>query len=332
MTTKTLLAGLLGLTLLGQAGAQTWVQCSNAPALNYTWVDESANGQAILAVSGGSTGLFNKSVGKVMLSTNWGTNWIAQPLPALNWSTATISTNGQYLGVAAYGGGVYVSTNWGTNWTKTAAPKANWTALAASNNGATLIGAYQSASLGAFWISTNYGTGWFSVQAPAPVRWTSLSVSADGKSQVAAYCGGAYISTNLGTNWTRTSLPTLPWTMVVANTNASQLVGVQDFGPAYRSTNFPSYLIATNWIAMTNTTSKSSSAACSDSGAYIYTASRFNGVQCTTNNGTTWTTASGLPIAGWSSVTTSPSGSNVVIVSSSLTSHNSAGKIYVGTR
>ena len=360
MTTKSLFAGLIGLTLLAsQAFSQTWTQLTNAPMLNWTAAAASINGSNILVGNSVPSDLFGTTRGKLYLSYDAGNTWTNRSLPGAAWSAMTVSTNGQVMGAAGMNGRIYVSKDAGTNWTLSAAAKNNWSTLASSKDGSTIFATYKRTADAAFCVTTNYGTNWVNQEAPAPVPFTAAVISPDGSNILAAYARGMYLTTNASA-WAKLSVPTNAWTCLAAAqapgyTNVSSLVVTNGTGTnAVVSTNYTTntWTIFTNlyagcvpgqvyastnsgstWGVLTNSPTNAVSISCSLNGTVVAAAQKLGSVYVSLDSGATWTSAgTNLPTTYWKSIQVSGTGSNFVAVSGTGSSHNSVGVIYRGTR
>jgi hypothetical protein len=225
---------LFGILVLLVAGfTPVWIQTS-APTNNYyAWIASSPDGKIVCAITSGSPAL---------ISTNGGSSWTTNGIPAAYAAIAT-SADGTKLIMSAWtSGGILVSTNSGNTWKQTILPSGNWLAAASSADGARLVAANYG---GLIYSSTNSGATWIT-NTTLSKSWTSLASSADGEQFVAAAYGDKiYISTNSGLNWTPTGAPTESWRSICSSSNGRKLAAVGG-GVTYISTNSGSTWASTN--------------------------------------------------------------------------------------
>ena len=200
------------------ARGQAWTQ-TRAPITNWTSIASSANGSKLVAVAGQKR--YDVQVGPIYFSTNFGTTWLQADAPITNWTSVAISADGTKVVAAANGTGIYTSPDGGANWTPTTAPVAPWYAIASSADGSMLLAAvggigfpYGPSAAGPVFISSDSGANWSDAGLPTHT-WSSVGVSADGSSLMAASPGGGgvdviFSSTNSGATWIARSFP-LPY-------------------------------------------------------------------------------------------------------------------------
>jgi hypothetical protein len=140
------------------------------------------------------------NVGRILITTNSGGNWLSTTQLVGDITALAASADGAKL-VALAGvnaGPVYTSTNSGLLWVKqTNAPVVAWTSVASSADGIRLVasGALNGTSI---YTSTNSGITWNSNSLPTRT-WRSVASSADG--------GKLFAVANAGEIWISQSLP-----------------------------------------------------------------------------------------------------------------------------
>lgn len=247
--------------------AQVWTQTS-APT-NNSWqsIASSADGNTLVAVSGGSS-----SSGQIYSSTNGGLIWATNSAPAANWISVACSADASHLIAGASGGMIYTSTNSGAAWQTNSAGNNHWYEVACSADGSRLA-----ASGPAFIItSTNGGTTWvsnrFTYEMPglrpsadgtrlmagdsvgsmvastnSGANWSriasvsgyvnSIAVSADGTRWAVATGTGIFTSTNLGATWKTNSVPSYDWRSIASSADGNKLIACGGSDLIYISTN-----------------------------------------------------------------------------------------------
>jgi hypothetical protein len=144
-------------------------------------------------------------------STNAGSTWTTNNLPATNWQSVASSADGNELAAAAGGysptatagipGPIYTSTNAGATWVRqTNAPVKDWFCVASSADGNKLAAVVYGVFPGftnSIYTSTDAGLTWNVSDAPA-TAWEWVASSADGSRLAAvanAYNGTGRIYT-----------------------------------------------------------------------------------------------------------------------------------------
>ena len=112
-----------------------------------------------------------------------------------------MSSSGQYIVCAAYGGLLYVSSDTGTTFTASSSTTRNYVKVAVSSSGrymcAAVIGGY-------LYVSNDYGATW--TEKSVSQNYKSVSISENGSYQVACTTNGSiYVSVNFGSNWSLTN-------------------------------------------------------------------------------------------------------------------------------
>lgn len=94
------------------------------------------------------------------------------------------------------------SNNFCTNWTLnlTAPETYDWTCIAMSANGMFQTAMGNSTGI---WISSNYGVNWRAANISSQLSWTSVAMTAEGNTQVAATGEYIYISRDYGNTWAK---------------------------------------------------------------------------------------------------------------------------------
>ena len=270
---------LLGLFFPLFVVAQNWTQTS-APT-NNSWqsIACSADGNTLVAVSGGSS-----SSGQIYSSTNGGLTWTTNSAPAVNWISVACSADASHLIAGASGGMIYTSTNSGAAWQTNNAGNNHWYAVASSADGSRLAasgpafiiastnggvtwvsnrftyempGLRSSAdgtrlmagdSVGSMVVSTDSGASW-SRTASVSGYVNSIAVSADGSQWAVATGTGIFTSTNLGVTWKTNSVPSYNWRSIASSADGSKLIACggsdliytsANYGASWQSNGFPS--------------------------------------------------------------------------------------------
>jgi hypothetical protein len=300
---KTLLSGAMifcGLfAAVNSAFAQTWIQQTNAPSLDWLSVASSADGHLLIA--GGYSALYT--------STNAGAAWTSNSVPVHDWACVASSADGNKLaaGVGFLDTGlIYLSTNTGTTWTTSGAPSKAWSSLSMSADGTKLIAAVNG---GPVYVSSDSGTTWTSnsVSINHPFRVAS---SADGtKLAVASSSGGAvFTSTNSGVFWTSnsTGAPILDGPCLASSADGSILIvgAGGNGGLIYKSTNS-----GMSWTSNSIHKVWASVAAAADGRQII--SGCYPAIYTSTDSGATWI-SNNAPNLSWSAVATSADGNKLV--------------------
>lgn len=145
--------------------------------------------------------------GRLYVSFDDGDNWEeTQPAGNVNknWSSLSISENGEVLIAAVANGRIYRSVNSGTDWEEiqpAGNTDINWSAVVLNNVGQFIIATENG---GRMYISNDTGENWTEAQAPLDedMEWSALTMSALGNVALAgAQNGRLYLSTDQGVNW-----------------------------------------------------------------------------------------------------------------------------------
>lgn len=313
-------ATLGGLSIVvNPALAQNWTPTS-APDKYWNRVVSSADGNKLAAFS----------FTQVYTSTNAGTSWVSNSLPAgaTSCTAAAASADRNVLVEGDMCGGINTSTNWGVTWMTNNVPFGTWYAVASSADGSKLAAYSWYGNL--LYTSTNGGAAWMSNSPPSTNVLTRCAIasSADGSTLAVAGAipanGGAsafgwiYTSTNYGTTWQITSAPKTNWCSIACSADGSKLFaaaydnsvfGIQN--GLFKSTNF-----GATWTTLTipGNLLQCITVACSTNGNNLMVAAANNylsRIYTSTNSGATWLT-NNTPTANWSSVASSADGSKLV--------------------
>jgi len=176
-----------------------------------------------------------------------------------------MSSSGQYMVCAAYGGLLYVSSDTGISFTESSSTTRNYVKVAISSSGR-----YMSAAVtgGYLYVSNNYGATWS--QKGVSQNYKSISMSENGSYQVACTTdGNIYVSVNFGENWSLTNTSSNVYNMasnlttsqyfLSTSTSLNKLELVAD-SPIYDTTsikfnNTTNFASANNWKITDNGTS-----------------------------------------------------------------------------
>jgi photosystem II stability/assembly factor-like uncharacterized protein len=147
-------------------------------------------------------------------SSNYGTSFTDIKTPDSYMSIACSET-GQYVTAVTDSDVIYVSSDYGASWTQIFITIGKSTCVSMSKTGQyqTIVAIRTSPSyLGYIYRSSDYGASWTQVLVPDVTYWSSVSLSASGKTQVATaslkyqgYVGLGYIykSKDYGVTWTK---------------------------------------------------------------------------------------------------------------------------------
>lgn len=157
------------------ADATRFVAGASSGALTLSTGSSPASGNwTAVACSSDATNIAAAIGSNVYTTTNAGSSWITNPVPATCWALAAASSG--FKLVAAYNGGIVTSTNFGASWTTNAAGVFPWTCLAASSDCTRLVAGV---SNGLFYASANFGATWTAVTSTNQF-WSGACMSADG--------------------------------------------------------------------------------------------------------------------------------------------------------
>ena len=296
-------------TAVNSAFAQTWIQQTNAPTTNWTAIVSSTDGNKLAAVSGGTC----------YTSTNSGTTWITNNLPAdshvdpLNpphFNVLAASAAGTQLVGAAYNSGIIgVSTNWGFTWSyPTNYADADWNSIASSADGKTLVLTESGPAIPTVYASTNSGATWYLLtQLPNNGSQSPFAaMSADGNClAVAVYDRCICSTTNFGKSWMTNNLSE-PWDAIAMSADGTKLVAAPAGGNIYTSTDF-----GVTWVQQTNSPNLLwSFVASSADGTKLVAAVYGSAIYTSTNSGNTWT-SNNAPNLPWETVVSSADGNKL---------------------
>ena len=273
------------------------------------------------------------SNGRLYVSLDDGDNWEeTQPAGDVNknWSSLSISENGEVLIAAVANGRIYRSINSGTDWEETQpagnADK-NWSAVMLNNVGQFIIATENG---GRMYISNDTGENWSEAQAPLDedMEWSALTMSALGNVALAgAQNGRLYLSTDQGANWAEVQPAgdnDLDWDTVSCDLSSIACIAGVNGGRIYYSVSQgsewteiqPAGAANQNWVA----------SAVGLEGEVIVVATSPGRLYYSTNVGETWheSEPNGDYNYNWSSVVTNSEGTIVW-------SANQTNIIYEGT-
>jgi photosystem II stability/assembly factor-like uncharacterized protein len=123
----------------------------------------------------------------------------------LVYGAIAVSSGGDKMITALYGGNVLTSTDAGVTWTFRTAPGSTlWRTAAISDNGSIMVVGGESTNV---WTSTNSGVTWTNQTSIGSKTWTASVISPDGQTIAVGTSGSTfiYVSTNSGTTWTNRS-------------------------------------------------------------------------------------------------------------------------------
>lgn len=156
----------------------------------------SSDGQVIAV--GGQNGMY--------ISTDQGGSWtqVLSGADASNFTSVSMSPDGQYLIGGSYGGRLYTSTTSGSSWTERQ-PAGNvdksWQTVGISGDGQFMLAGVLN---GRLYKSIDGGSNWNEIQPAGNIDkdWFVSIISSDGLNAFAGVSGGRlYRSTDLGSNW-----------------------------------------------------------------------------------------------------------------------------------
>ena len=248
-----------GVTWTGQAsGNQNWQAVASSadgtklvaaiyngliytsPDSGITWVPQVAAGSGYwLSVASSADGTelaaiifdYNSGTGSIYVSSDSGLTWTLQALPGLYWSSIASSADGTRL--VATGSDntgnteIYISLNSGATWTSSVSTRSGYggfnTIVCSSD--CSHIAAVGSAGLA---ISVDSGATW--TIDPARSYWSTIAISADGKTLFAGGTATAIsMSIDGGTTWAQLNSGQ-GWYAIACAANATRLVGAVNGG------------------------------------------------------------------------------------------------------
>ena len=274
-------------------------------ALDVSGQINASQGLVTTGITGSSTTAFQQNWAPITSLPSNG-NWY--------WNDLAMSSTGQYMLAANYGGAVSISSNYGVTWSTistTLPTNVGWHGVSISSTGQYMIAAVTG---GGVYLSNAYGVNgtWALISAanlPTNVNWFNATMSSNGQYMLAGINPGAvYLSTTYGVTWSVIPAASLPTTggwvaLSISSTGQYMLAASYVIGYAYLSVNYGS-----TWAALANGLPSNSTwgnSGISSSGQYmILTNSITSGAQVyvSTNFGESWVVA---PISGttcWSVV------------------------------
>jgi hypothetical protein len=241
----TILAGAdfySGIWLSHDSGASWNIQ--NLPTSGgWSAVAMSKDGNLIIAarVFAEAAGSFPPPPGLIYTSSDSGSTWLTNSLPAQNWWCTASSADGCVIVAAAHiynftyskfgyslstlPGPFFTSTNYGSTWFTNNTPLEMWSLINCSADGRQWLAG---TTTGLIYCSTNYGVVWNS-NSPAfeTNSCNGVSVSADGTKWLAAYSDGKiFFSTNQGVVWIEETSPTGNWVDITMSADENRWAGI----------------------------------------------------------------------------------------------------------
>jgi len=316
----------------GYGEQKTIITGSNVTVANYLWTERQPAGDAdrpwsCLAMSNDGTKVIaGENGGRLYTSADSGTAWIERR-PAGNlslaWSCAAMSADGTKLIGGIRGGGLYVSYNSGANWAKRqpwGTYNSAWSCVAMSSDGAKMVAGLEqgSGTESGFYTSVDYGVNWTVLQ-PAPVSWSRLAMSSDGRMLLAVNAGRLYVSTDLGHTWNEQEPSTWPsegWSCIaISSDGVGMLAGIGGgtTGPLYTSFNSGATWTLSQPAGPTVNKIWSGVAMSSD-GTRMIAAAADGGLYTSSDSGKTWTERRpiGSVVRPWGLVTISADSTRVI--------------------
>lgn len=182
--------------------------------------------------------------GRLYLSSNGGDNWTeTQPAGDVdkNWSSISISGDGQKLFASVSGGRLYSSLNGGSSWTEIQPAgniDKNWSSVFISSSGDIVLA---SVNPGRLYYSLDAGSNWFETQPAGNVdkNWSTLYTAGLSLMVVGVENGRLYRSGDLEDAWydfQPVGDVDKNWSSFNCNTAASVCLAAVDGGRLYRST------------------------------------------------------------------------------------------------
>ena len=157
-----------------------------------------------------------------------GSSWALRDAPR-NWSSISMSGDGQRMVAGDYNGFLYTSSDSGAIWSSRDAQR-RWISVASSSDGNRLIAAAQNDQL---YVSADAGLTWQCVEAAR--NWLSVASSADGSKLAAVVYGGfIYVSNDYGLTWTATAT-SQQWRTVAISADGSRLFATGLYIAVYAS-------------------------------------------------------------------------------------------------
>jgi hypothetical protein len=177
--------------------------------------------------------------GFVHFSTDGGEAWTAVAGPGGSapgsYYLLASSSGGERLALTGYGQPIQISTDGGAHWQP--GPIRGWYDLAMTPDGASLWAAANGGGGTAEYLYASYdgGASW-TPKSPSSTGWTTVSVSADGKTVLGGqYPGLLYLSVDGGASWSATSAPSAQWWSTAVSIDGKTLLGAASGGPLYAS-------------------------------------------------------------------------------------------------
>jgi photosystem II stability/assembly factor-like uncharacterized protein len=145
--------------------------------------------------------------GRLYLSLDDGDNWTeTQPAGDVdkNWSSLSISSDGQTMVAVVTNGRIYVSVDGGDNWTETQPAgdvDKNWSKVIVTSESEVIIALV---SGGRMYRTTDIGDNWEEIGAPLDVdlEWSAINFNNLGRTALAAARNGRfYVSSDDGATW-----------------------------------------------------------------------------------------------------------------------------------
>jgi photosystem II stability/assembly factor-like uncharacterized protein len=172
-----------------------WIPTGN----NGSWMDVAVSDHSrVMVAVGRYDGDYNISA---QYSLNTGVTWTAiNDLNGYNFHSVTMSSGGNIMYTAEYGGFIWKSTNSGANWSILSAPNftSNWVDIATSNNGNYVAAVTDDGN--DIWLSSDAGVSWNNV-IDNDYTYRNIAMSTGGQYQLASYSQGVLRSTDFGNTW-----------------------------------------------------------------------------------------------------------------------------------
>ncbi|HEX7483964.1 MAG TPA: YCF48-related protein [Candidatus Saccharimonadales bacterium] len=305
-------------TLFATNSTYEWSR-SDAKGVQWrSWKDiaSSADGTKLAAVANSDF---------IHTSTDSGATWTARESSGnSSWTAIASSADGTKLAAVSSENSVYVSNDSGITWTARAeAGSGNWVDVALSADGSKLFAVQGGEYIytpeegtvyigGHIYTSADNGVSW--TERGDPLRWKSITSSADGMKLAAAVEGGyIYTSADNGVSWTERGDPH-GWTSLAASANGMTLLAVSnafsDGNTAYHDDDI--YISSdggVSWSARGESVGFGwNSAAVSADGQHL-AAGGENRMRISVNGGESWEDRTEAEFYNWAALTYSADGS-----------------------
>ncbi|MFA6050302.1 MAG: peptidoglycan-binding protein [Candidatus Paceibacterota bacterium] len=300
------------LIVAGVAGAVTFVYANYYSWVQMTGSTETTNWSDVVVSSDGMAIYASRPFDGVYRSANGGDTWAkVSGIPASDWRSVSVSTNGANVVAVAYNHDIYYSRDYGITWSVSSAPQDSWVDVASNAEGDYVAVVTNGNHI---WISNDYGANWTEKTTGLTTGgWKSIAMSSSGQYMAAVKTNDyVFVSSDYGATWTaKTGSGSRNFYAITSSADGTKLAAAVFGGYIYTSTDS-----GTTWTQRASL--RDWRAITSDPNGLRLAASETDGsIFVSLDSGVTWSEeTTGVGASLWRGITFSESGGRIIAASS----------------